>query len=83
MVIYWFRFVNKIIMFRSPKMKKMFISVFVLVFGLISGLGLGNGFASSSRDYISVVGSSTVYPFATVVAEQFGKSTSFKTPKIE
>ena len=64
-------------------MKKMFISVFVLVFGLISGLGLGNGFASSSRDYISVVGSSTVYPFATVVAEQFGKSTSFKTPKIE
>jgi phosphate transport system substrate-binding protein len=29
------------------------------------------------------VGSSTVYPFATVVAEQFGKSTSYKTPKIE
>jgi phosphate transport system substrate-binding protein len=37
----------------------------------------------SARDYISIVGSSTVYPFATVVAEQFGKSTSFKTPKIE
>ena len=36
-----------------------------------------------ARDYISIVGSSTVYPFATVVAEQFGKSTSFKTPKIE
>ena len=39
--------------------------------------------AGSSRDYISIVGSSTVYPFATVVAEQFGKSTSYKTPKIE
>jgi phosphate transport system substrate-binding protein len=39
--------------------------------------------AGSSRDYISIVGSSTVYPFATVVAEQFGKTTSFKTPKIE
>ena len=38
---------------------------------------------SASRDYISIVGSSTVYPFATVVAETFGKSTSFKTPKIE
>ena len=38
---------------------------------------------SASRDYISVVGSSTVYPFATVVAETFGKSTRFKTPKIE
>ncbi len=37
----------------------------------------------SARDYISIVGSSTVYPFATVVAEQFGKSTKFKTPKIE
>jgi phosphate transport system substrate-binding protein len=63
-------------------MKKMFIVVFALVFGLIS-LGLGNGFASSSRDYISIVGSSTVYPFATVVAERFGKSSAFKTPKIE
>jgi phosphate transport system substrate-binding protein len=39
--------------------------------------------AASARDYISIVGSSTVYPFATVVAEQFGKTTSFKTPKIE
>ena len=43
------------------------------------------GFAgmASARDYISIVGSSTVYPFATVVAEQFGKTTQFKTPKIE
>ena len=39
--------------------------------------------AASGRDYISIVGSSTVYPFATVVAEQFGKTTGFKTPKIE
>jgi len=33
--------------------------------------------AGPSRDYISVVGSSTVYSFATVVAEQFGKTTKF------
>ena len=39
--------------------------------------------AASGRDYIAVVGSSTVYPFATTVAEQFGKTTKFKTPKIE
>ena len=38
---------------------------------------------SAGRDYISIVGSSTVYPFSTVVAERFGKSTDFKTPKIE
>lgn len=39
--------------------------------------------AQAARDYISIVGSSTVYPFATVVAEQFGRSSKFKTPKIE
>jgi phosphate transport system substrate-binding protein len=39
--------------------------------------------AADGRDYISIVGSSTVYPFSTTVAEQFGKTTKFKTPKIE
>ena len=39
--------------------------------------------AQAARDYISVVGSSTVYPFATVVAEQFGRGTRFRAPKIE
>ena len=36
-----------------------------------------------ARDQIKVVGSSTVYPFATIVAEKFGKGTKFKTPAIE
>lgn len=39
--------------------------------------------AMAARDYISIVGSSTVYPFSTVVAEQYGKASGFKTPKIE
>jgi phosphate transport system substrate-binding protein len=39
--------------------------------------------AQSARDYISIVGSSTVYPFTTTVAEKFGKAGSFKTPKVE
>jgi len=39
--------------------------------------------AQAERDYISIVGSSTVYPFSTVVAERFGKSTNFRTPKVE
>ena len=43
----------------------------------------GSVFSSSARDYISIVGSSTVYPFSTVVAEQFGKTSKFKTPKVE
>ena len=40
-------------------------------------------FTSHARDQISVVGSSTVYPFSTVVAENFGRDTGMKTPKIE
>ena len=36
-----------------------------------------------ARDQISIVGSSTVYPFATMVAERFGQSSGFKTPVIE
>jgi phosphate transport system substrate-binding protein len=38
---------------------------------------------AAGRDVVNIVGSSTVYPFATVVAERFGRSTNFKTPKIE
>ena len=46
--------------------------------------GLGSAAqAQVARDYINIVGSSTVYPFATVVAERFGRATRFKTPKIE
>jgi phosphate transport system substrate-binding protein len=39
--------------------------------------------AAQARDQVDIVGSSTVYPFSTVVAEQFGKTSSFKTPKVE
>ena len=39
--------------------------------------------SADARDQIRIVGSSTVYPFATTVAEQFGKTTDFKTPVIE
>jgi phosphate transport system substrate-binding protein len=46
-------------------------------------LGAGNALAQGARDYISIVGSSTVYPFSTVVAERFGRNTDFKTPTIE
>ena len=38
---------------------------------------------AAARDYISIVGSSTVFPFSTAVAETFGRTGSFKTPKIE
>ncbi|MFB9356253.1 PstS family phosphate ABC transporter substrate-binding protein [Sneathiella chinensis] len=36
-----------------------------------------------ARDQIRIVGSSTVFPFATTVAETFGNKTGFKTPVVE
>jgi len=52
----------------------------------IAAVGLavaGTAHAQTSRDYINIVGSSTVYPFTTTVAEQFGRGGKFKTPKVE
>src|SRR5574344_1225924 len=37
----------------------------------------------SARDQIKIVGSSTVYPFSSSVAEEFGATTSFPTPVVE
>ena len=44
---------------------------------------IGTAGVVHARDNIQIVGSSTVYPFATVVAENFGKTTDFNTPIIE
>lgn len=56
-------------------------SIVIAALTLASSLSINT--AHAARDYINVVGSSTVYPFSTVVAERFGKSTQFKTPKVE
>lgn len=41
------------------------------------------GTSTYANDQIRIVGSSTVYPFSTVVAEHFGRSTNYKTPIVE
>jgi len=38
---------------------------------------------ASAQERISIVGSSTVFPFSTTVAEHFGKATDFATPVVE
>jgi phosphate transport system substrate-binding protein len=56
----------------------------VVLASVLISTGIGStALAQSGRDFVYVVGSSTVYPFSTVVAERFGRSTDFKTPKIE
>jgi phosphate transport system substrate-binding protein len=37
----------------------------------------------NAREHISIAGSSTVLPFATIIAEQFGTNPNFKTPVVE
>ena len=54
-----------------------------IVLATAISIGLVANAQAAGRDTISIVGSSTVYPFATVVAEKFGKKTSYNTPKIE
>lgn len=55
----------------------------LLATAVIAMTGTAMTNAAQARDQIRIVGSSTVFPFATTVAEQFGKTTNFKTPVIE
>ena len=52
-----------------------------LIAALLAGVAVAG--AAEARDRIRIVGSSTVFPFSTAVAERFGKTTSFKTPVVE
>ena len=54
-----------------------------LVFAVAAAASIAVAGAAQARDQIRIVGSSTVFPFSTSVAEQFGKATRFKTPVVE
>lgn len=56
-------------------MKKLIIAAVALSFAIVPAL--------AARDQIRIVGSSTVYPFTTTVAEQFAKKTGSKAPIVE
>lgn len=53
--------------------KKLLIPLFII----------GMTASAHARDYISIAGSSTVLPFATIVAEQLGENPNHKTPVVE
>ena len=50
---------------------------------VLASAGIMLAVPAQARDQIRIVGSSTVYPFTTTVAEQFGKSSGVKTPVVE
>lgn len=58
-------------------------SKLALFFAALVIIASQNASAQTARDQITIVGSSTVYPFTTTVAEQFGRGGKFKTPKVE
>lgn len=66
-------FHGAIIMYMKLILKKIGI-------GLV---GLSMIVAAEARDQIRIVGSSTVFPLSTAVAEEFGRSTAFRTPVVE
>ena len=55
------------------------LALAAIAFAATSGLSI----SAFARDQIRIVGSSTVYPFTTTVAEQFGKTGGGKTPIVE
>ena len=55
-------------------MKKFLFALLAAV--LITG-------SAQARDQLSLAGSSTVLPFATIIAEEMGKNPKFKTPVVE
>jgi phosphate transport system substrate-binding protein len=53
----------------------------LIMAGIISGLIITS--TAQARDTLSLAGSSTVLPFARIIAEQLGKNPNFKTPVVE
>ena len=54
---------------------------YTVAFAALATLALAG--QAEARDQIRIVGSSTVFPFTSAVAEQFGKAGQFKTPVVE
>ncbi len=55
----------------------------IRILAIAATASLAMAASAQARDQIRIVGSSTVFPFSTTVAEQFGKATNFKTPVVE
>ena len=53
----------------------------IILAAALFAFGISTAYAA--RDQIRIVGSSTVYPFTTTVAENFGKKTGASTPIVE
>ena len=62
------------------KMSLKWLGACFLAITILLVLGAGN---TQAREQIRIVGSSTAYPFASYVCEEFGVTTQYPTPVIE
>ena len=56
---------------------KKYLTLYGIIFSLLFST------TAQARDTLSLAGSSTVLPFARIIAEQLGKNPNFKTPVVE
>ena len=68
--------------FLEKSLMLKFLKFFLLI-TLFSCNAIAFGFKAKERKHIQIVGSSTLYPFTSVIAETFGRDTEFKTPIVE
>ena len=68
---------------KKPKIEHREIRMCTRILTLAAAITFATIGTAEARDQIRIVGSSTVFPFSTTVAEQFGKTTKFKTPVVE
>ena len=54
-----------------------------ILLAAIAAIAAGSAHAQTARDQIRVVGSSTVFPFTSAVAEQFARAGQFRAPIVE
>lgn len=68
----------------DPGRSKLKTKTLALTAAVVAAGSLATVDAASAREQVQIAGSSTVLPYANIVAEQFGKSYSqFKTPVVE
>lgn len=64
-------------------MLRTILALILLIPASAQSSTFGELFKPNERKHVQIVGSSTVYPFAAVIAETFGRDTDFKTPVVE
>ena len=57
--------------------------MYIRTLSVAAAISIALSGGAEARDQIRIVGSSTVFPFSTAVAENFGRASRFKTPVVE